>query len=41
VASVSLRGTRFVRAGTDPNLILLAATKRAITFVSPRSYPRC
>ena len=34
-------GTHFVRAGTDPSLILLAATKRAIKFVRPRDYPRC
>jgi hypothetical protein len=40
-ATVSFRGTHFVRAGTDPNLILLAATKRAITFVKPLAYPRC
>ena len=40
-ATVSFRGTRFVRAGSDPSLILPAATKRAIRFVGPRDYPRC
>jgi hypothetical protein len=40
-ATISFRGTHFVRAGTDPSLILLAATKRAIKFVKPRDYPRC
>jgi hypothetical protein len=40
-ATVSFRGTHFVRVGTDPNLILLATTKRAIKFVKPRNYPRC
>jgi hypothetical protein len=40
-ATVAFRGTHFVRAGTDPSLILLAATKRAIKFVRPRDYPRC
>jgi hypothetical protein len=40
-ATVSFRGTHFVRASTDPNLILLAATERAIRFVKPRDYPRC
>jgi hypothetical protein len=38
-ATLSFGGTRFVRAGTDPNLMLLAATKRAIRFVNPRDYP--
>ena len=38
-ATVSFRGTHFVRAGTDANLMLLAATKRAIKFVNPRDYP--
>jgi hypothetical protein len=40
-ATVSFRGTHFVRAGADPSLILLAATRRAIKFVKPRAYPPC
>jgi hypothetical protein len=40
-ATVAFRGTHFVRASTDPNLMMLAATKRAISFVRPRDYPRC
>jgi hypothetical protein len=40
-ATVSFGGTHFVRAGRDPSLIPLAATKRAIKFVKPRDYPRC
>jgi hypothetical protein len=40
-ATVAFGGTRFVRAGTDPNFIPLGATKRAIRFVRPRDYPRC
>jgi hypothetical protein len=30
-----------VRASTDPTLMLLSASKRAIRFVKARSYPRC
>jgi hypothetical protein len=40
-ATLSFRGTHFVRGGADPSLMLLAATKRAIKFVKPRDYPRC
>ncbi len=40
-ATVSFGGTHFVRAGSDPTFIRLAATKRAIKFVTPRDYPRC
>jgi hypothetical protein len=40
-ATLSFGGTHFVRAGSDPTLIALAATRRAITFVKPRDYPRC
>jgi hypothetical protein len=40
-ATVSFGGTHFVRAGSDPTFIPLAATKRAIRFVKPRDYPRC
>jgi hypothetical protein len=40
-ATVSFGGTHFVRAGSDPTFIPLAATKRAIKFVKPRDYPRC
>jgi hypothetical protein len=38
---VTFGGTRFVRAGADPFLIPLGATKRAILFVKPQAYPRC
>ena len=40
-ATLTFGGTHFVRAGTDPTLILLSASKRAIRFVKPLSYPRC
>ena len=40
-ATVTFGGTHFVRAGTDPTLIRLGASKRAIRFVKPLSYPRC
>ena len=40
-ATVAFGGTHFVRAGADPTLILLSASKRAIRFVSARAYPRC
>jgi hypothetical protein len=40
-ATVTFGGTRFVRAGTDPTPIRLGASKRAIRFVAPLSYPRC
>jgi hypothetical protein len=40
-ATVAFGGTHFVRAGSDPTFIPLAATKRAIKFVRPRDYPRC
>jgi hypothetical protein len=40
-AMVTFGGTRYVRAGADPFLIPLGATKRSIRFVRPSSYPRC
>ena len=40
-ATVTFGGTQFVRAGTDPTLIRLGASKRAIQFVKPQNYPRC
>ena len=40
-ATVSFGGTHFVRAGNDPALMALSASKRAIKFVKPRDYPRC
>lgn len=40
-ATLTFAGTHFVRAGTDQTLILLGASKRAIRFVKPQSYPRC
>jgi hypothetical protein len=40
-AVVTFGGTHFVRAGTDPFLIPLGATPRAIAFVKPQNYPRC
>jgi hypothetical protein len=40
-AKVSFGGTQFVRAGTDPSLILLRALRNRIEFVKPSDYPRC
>ena len=40
-AAVSFGGTQFVRAGTDPSLILLRALRNRIEFVKPSDYPRC
>jgi hypothetical protein len=40
-AKVSVRGTRFVRAGTDPRPIALLARRNRIEFATPRDYPRC
>jgi hypothetical protein len=40
-ATVTFGGTHFVRAGTDPTLMRLGASNRAIRFVKPLSYPRC
>jgi hypothetical protein len=40
-AKVVFGGTRFVRAGTDPNLIPLLTRRNRIEFVDPRNYPRC
>jgi hypothetical protein len=40
-ATLTFAGTHFVRAGADPTLIRLGASKRAIRFAKPLSYPRC
>ncbi len=38
---LSFGGTHFVRQSTDPLPLLLAATRKKIGFVSPRSFPQC
>jgi hypothetical protein len=34
-------GTRFLRAGADPNPMLLLVTKRRMGFADPRGFPHC
>jgi hypothetical protein len=34
-------GTRFLRAGVDPNPMLLQVTKRRMGFADPRAFPHC
>jgi hypothetical protein len=34
-------GTRFLRAGVDPNPVLLGVTKRRMGFSDPRAFPHC
>jgi hypothetical protein len=34
-------GTRFLRAGVDPNPVLLRVTKRRMGFADPRAFPHC
>jgi hypothetical protein len=40
-ATLSFGGTRFVRAGTDPNPLPLVARAKRIAFVNPLAFPRC
>ncbi len=37
----SFSGTHFVRAGVDPNPMLLIALRDRLQFVEPRDFPRC
>lgn len=38
---LSFSGTRFLRAGTDPNPILLVAVRGRFGFADPRAFPPC
>jgi hypothetical protein len=37
----SFSGTRFLRAGVDPNPVLLQALRGRLQFVPPREFPGC
>lgn len=41
VGRFEFRGTRFLRAGTDPAPVLLVAQRRRFGFADPRGFPRC
>ncbi len=41
VARFAFSGTRLLRAGVDPNPMLLTVQRRRMGFVDPRGFPRC
>jgi hypothetical protein len=41
LGALSFSGTRFIRAGSDPNPVLLLATRKSFGFADPRAFPAC
>jgi hypothetical protein len=41
IARFAFAGTRLLRAGVDPNPMLLTVQRGRMGFVDPRGFPRC